>query len=758
MAKTFAVDPKCGVLYANNGMHAIEAKAMTQAHWNTQVDGLLASMTLEEKIGQLTMVRGGGSAGGPGLSDAQLDDVRAGRLGSILDVWAQDGIRRAQEVAVHESRLGVPLLVTLDVLHGYETIFPIPLGEAAAFDPVLWEATARVAAKEAAAAWIDLTFAPMLDVSRDARWGRIAESPGEDPWVGARFAEAKVHGFQQGLLGAGTMAATAKHLGGYGAVTAGREYGSVDISARSLHEVHLPAFVAAARAGVAAMMPSFNDLAGIPMTAHTAILRDLVRGRWGFDGVMISDFGAVAELLEHGVAADLAEAAALAIRAGVDIDMVSDTYPKGLPVALSRGLVPEALVDEAVKRVLMLKARLGLLDDPLRRGGRRVAVAWPEAHRDLARDAARRSIVLLQNRGDLLPLREGEAKHLAVLGPLAQNPQDMLGPWYAAGKASETQDLFGGIRDALPAWQIVHERGTGVVDEDPASHAAALVAAAKADIVLLCLGESAGMCGEAASRAHPDLPPAQRRFAEAVFALGKPVIVALSCDRPLTAPWLFERADAVLATWFLGSEAGPALAEVLTGRHNPGGKLPVCWPRDVGQMPIFYAHRPTGRPADLANTYTSRYLDMPNEPQFPFGHGLSYTRFAYGSLRVSSATMAPGETVIVEAEISNVGSADGEETAFLFIRDPVASIARPVLELKGLAKITLAPGGVGTVRFELCCDDVGFPDETGNAVLESGVVEILVGPRADRQALLREEIDVRSHQNPKFEAGNSPHP
>ncbi len=438
---------------------------MTHGYSQTRIEDLLASMTLEEKIGQLTMVRGGSGAGGPELSDAQLDDVRAGRIGSILDIWARDGIRRGQEVAVKESRLGIPLLVTLDVLHGYETIFPIPLGEAAAFDPVLWEATARAAAEEAAASWIDLTFAPMLDVSRDARWGRIAESPGEDPWVGARFAEAKVHGFQEGLFGSRALAATAKHLGGYGAVTAGREYGSVDISARSLHEVHLPPFAAAVRAGVAAMMPSFNDLAGVPMTGNTAILRELVRRRWGFDGVMISDFAAVAELLAHGVAADPAEAAALALKAGVDIDMVSDTYSKGLPVALARGLVEEALIDEAVRRVLTLKARLGLLDDPLREG----SATQPErrkAHRDLARDAARRSIVLLQNRGDLLPLRTDQAKHLAVIGPLAENPKDMLGPWYAAGKASDTRDFLGGIREALPGWQVAHEAGTGILDED----------------------------------------------------------------------------------------------------------------------------------------------------------------------------------------------------------------------------------------------------------------------------------------------------
>lgn len=714
---------------------------MTRRQSQTQLEELLASMTLEEKIGQLNMVRGGPGAGGPELTDAQLDDVRSGRVGSILDVGAEAGIRRAQHVAVKESRLGIPLLATLDVLHGFETIFPVPLGEAGAFDPILWEATARASARETAAAWIDLTFAPMLDVSRDARWGRIVESPGEDPWVGASFAEAKVHGFQQGFTRPGAVAATAKHLGAYGAVNAGREYGSVDISTQTLHEVHLPAFVAAVRAGVAAIMPSFNDLAGIPMHAHVAILRDLVRRQWGFDGVMISDFGAVAELLAHGVAADVPEAAALALKAGVDIDMVSDTYRNGLAGALERGLIDMALLDEAVLRVLTLKARLGLMADPLREDGT-PRPSWPQAHRDLALDAARRSIVLLRNEGGLLPLRADAARHLAVLGPLAESPKDMLGPWYAAGKTEATKDFLSGVEAALPGWQITHERGCGIADEEPASFAAALEAAGKADVVLLCLGESAGMCGEAAARAHPDMPLAQRRLAEAVLALGKPVIVALGCGRPITAPWLFEKADAVVATWFLGSEAGTALADVLTGAWNPSGKLPVSWPIEVGQMPIFYAQRPTGRPADLTNTYTSRYTDTPNEPQFPFGHGLSYTRFAYSPPRISATTLRPGEPVTVEADIRNEGAAPGEETAFLFIRDSVASMARPVLELKGVAKLTLAPGAAGVARFVLSCEDVAFPDTSGDVVLEAGAIEISVGPSADRTALQKTTLDV----------------
>ena len=414
---------------------------MTFGSPGTRIEGLLHIMTPEEKIGQLTMIRGGGGMGGAKLTDAQLDHVRAGRAGSVLDLTTADGIRRAQEAAIRESRLGIPLLVCLDVLHGYETIFPIPLGEAAAFDPISWEATARAAAEEAAAAHVALTFAPMLDIARDPRWGRMAESPGEDPWLGARFAEAKVRGFQHGFSGPGTLAATAKHLGAYGAVTAGREYNSVDISARSLHEVYLPPFAAAVRAGVAAIMPAFTDLAGVPMTANAAILRNILRDRWGFDGVIISDFNAIAELIVHGVAADLGEAAALAMKAGVDIDMMSDAYPKGLPAALARGLIEEAQVDEAVGRVLTLKARLGLFDDPFRGYASGTQTSRRAAHRDLARNVARRSIVLLQNRGDVLPLRGG-ALTLAVIGPFAAAEQEMLGPWYATRQGGGCEELF----------------------------------------------------------------------------------------------------------------------------------------------------------------------------------------------------------------------------------------------------------------------------------------------------------------------------
>jgi beta-glucosidase len=695
-------------------------------------------MSLEEKIGQLTMIRPMASPEEERFSNAQLDQLRAGRAGSILNVSDTERVEAAQALA-GKSRLGIPLLVALDVLHGFRTIFPIPLAEAASFDPALWEATARAAAEEAAAAHITLTFAPMLDIARDLRWGRIAESPGEDPWVAARFAEAKVRGFQGTQLGRCKFAATAKHLGAYGAVMAGREYASVDISARSLHETHLPPFAAAVRAGVAAIMPSFNDLAGVPMTANAAILRNVLRDRWGFDGVIISDFNAIAELVTHGVAADLAEAATLALRAGVDIDMVSEAYSRGLPIALERGLVQEALIDAAVVRVLSLKERLGLFAEPFR--GRTSAGATIQARRNLARDAARRSVVLLQNRNDTLPLRDESGK-LAVIGPLGADQKNMLGPWWAAGRADETISFLTAICEALPDRQIAYASGCGLSDCDEASPDEAIEAAGRADIVLLCLGEPNSMSGEAASRANPDLPQGQRQLAETVLALGKPVIVALSSGRPLTIPWLFEKADAVLATWFLGSEAGHALADVLSGRHNPSGKLPISWPYHVGQAPIFYAHRPTGRPADPGNAFTSRYIDAPSEPLFPFGHGLSYTQFAYLALRLSCPTIRPGEIVIVEADIANEGPAAGEETAFLFIRDPVASVARPILELKGVARVTLGAGELGTARFELACNDLAFPDEAGAMTLEPGRIEVIVAPKADRNGPLKATLEV----------------
>ncbi len=715
---------------------------MTQAPSATRIEGLLAELSLEEKIGQMTLVSAGQAVTGPEGPVDYLDAIRAAQVGAICNLWGSERTRAAQRIALEETRLGIPLLLTFDLIHGHRTVFPIPLAEAAAFDPDLWRRTARAAALEGAADGLALAFAPMLDVARDPRWGRIAESPGEAPWLAARFAAAKIRGLQgQDLAAPANLAATAKHLAGYGAVTAGREYASVDVSERSLHEVYLPPFKAAVGAGVAAIMPAFIDHAGLPMTANAAILSDLVRDRWGFGGVMVSDYGAIAELLVHGVAADLAEAAALALKAGIDVDLMGNAYAQGLPIALERGLVDMAAIDTAVRRILELKAALGLFDDPYRRGaGPGLTPGQLAAHRALARDAARRSIVLLTNRDRLLPLADG--RRLAVLGPLADAPAEMLGPWSMAGRAEDMVPLLAGLRAGLPASRIDYAKGVGIEADAPLELPGALELARAAEIVVLCLGEAAAMSGEAASRARPDLPGRQRELAEAVLDLGRPVVVLLSSGRPLMVPWLFERADAVLATWFLGSEAGHAVADVLAGRWNPSGRLPVSWPVEVGQIPIFHARRPTGRPADPAAHYSAKYLDLPTEPLFPFGHGLSYTRFTLDDLRAEPVELPPDGELTIELEVINEGPTAGVETLLLFIHDPVATVARPLLELKGMAKITLDPGERGRVTFRLAAAALAYLGPDLIPRLDPGIIELLVGPTAARQDLLTTTIRV----------------
>jgi beta-glucosidase len=710
----------------------------------TRIDALLASMTLEEKIGQMTLVSAGQAVTGPGGPVDYLQAVRAGQVGTVSNLWGPEQTREVQRIALEETRLGIPLLFVMDVIHGHRTIFPLPLAEAGAFDPDLWERTARVAATEAAADGLAMTYAPMLDIARDPRWGRIAESPGEDPWLAARFAQAKVRGFQgSDLAAADSVAATAKHLAAYGAVTAGREYAAVDISERSLHEIYLPPFRAAVAAGVAAIMPAFHNLAGVPMTANAAALRDVVRKRWGFEGVMVSDYGAVAELVVHGVAEDLPEAAALALRAGIDIDLMGNAYARGLPGALERGRVTMVEVDAAVRRILALKAALGLFDDPHRRG-HGLRSEQLAAHRALAREAARRAIVLLTNRSGTLPLsREGD--RIAVIGPLADARDDMLGPWAAGGQPDEMVTILEGLRAAFPAREVAHASAIQIGGGDTSGIPAALDLARAAGVVVLCLGEARRMSGEAASRARPTLPGHQAELAKAALDLGKPVVVTLSSGRPLMAPWLmapwlFERADAVLATWFLGSEAGNAVGDVLCGGYNPTARLPVSWPVDIGQIPIFYGQQPTGRPADPAEHYTAKYIDLPVDPLFPFGHGLSYTRFRYRDLRARPKELRPGEAITVEVEVTNEGALAGEETVFLFLRDPVASIARPLLELKGVAKIALEPGARGTVRFELSTEDLTFFGPDLSPRLEPGAFEIHVGPSAARDALLKTTV------------------
>lgn len=712
----------------------------------SRIDKLLADMTLTEKLGQLTMTASGYAVTGPIIAGDSTDSIADGSLGNLLNMVGPGPTREMQQLAVEKSRLGIPLLIGLDVIHGHRMLFPIPLAEAASFDPVAWEATAREAAKEAAADGLAMTFAPMVDVSRDLRWGRTAEGPGEDPWLNMQIARAKVRGFQgDDLSSAESLAACAKHFCAYGPVTAGREYAAVDISERTLHEVHLPGFVAAVEAGVATIMPAFTDLNGVPMTAHKALLQDYLRGELGWDGVLVSDYNAIGELIKHGVAADLVEASVLALKAGVDIDMMADGYRKGLPIALERGLVTMDEIDTCVRRVLRLKEQLGLFDDPYRRGASTESAEAISARRQLAREVSASCIVMLKNDQRTLPLAT-PLQRIAVIGPLADAGTEMKGCWWGAGEHEPHISVVEGLRTNLPKAEILYAQGVGIKDTDESGIAAAVELCDTADTILLCLGEAATMSGEAASRAYPELPGAQRALAEAVITrahqLGKPVTAILFSGRPLVIPWLAEKADAILAAWFLGTEAGNAISDVLTGQVSPGGRTPMSWPRAVGQVPIFYGQRPSGRPANNDDYYTSKYQDVSNDPLYFFGHGLTYGDFHYANLRVSPGQVKENDTISVQVDISNRGRHAAEETVFLFTHDKVACVTRPLLELKGFGKIRLEPGETGSVSLSLAASDLRFLGLDLAPVFEAGEVEILVGPSAERSRLLVASIQL----------------
>jgi beta-glucosidase len=715
----------------------------------SRIDELMAKMTLAEKLGQLTMTASSYAVTGPIIAGDSTESIRNGTIGNLLNMVGAGAVHEMQRLAVEESRLGIPLLFGLDVIHGHRTLFPIPLGEAAVFDPQIWERTAREAARETAADGLAMTFAPMLDISRDLRWGRTAEGPGEDPWVAVQLARAKVRGFQGHDLAADEcVAATAKHFCAYGPVTGGRDYASVDISERTLREVHLPAFEAAVKAGAVAIMPAFTDLNGIPMTAHIGLLRDYLRGELGFDGVLVSDYNAIGELIRHGVAEDLPEAAALALKASVDIDMMSDGYRKGLPIALERGIVTLEEIHVSVRRVLRLKERLGLFEDPYRRGTKRETADALAERRRLAREVGARSIVMLRNENRTLPLPRS-ARRLTVLGPLGDAPEEMRGPWAAAGYDATAVhvSVMTGLRQSLPDAEIRFAPGVGISGVEKDGIAAAVELCKGADAILLCLGEAANMSGEAASRANPNLPGQQRALAEAVLERARrdriPVTVLLFSGRPLIITWLAEQADALLAVWFPGSEAGNAIADVLTGRVAPSGRTPITWPRVLGQVPLFYGQRPSGRPENPSDHYTSKYLDAPNEPLYPFGFGLTYGRCTLANLHVRPESATRADVIHVSVDVWNEGDFAAEETVFLFTRDKVASVARPLLELKGVGKIVLQPGETGTVRLQLPASDLSFRGGDLRPVFEPGEVEILVGPCADRAKLLAGVVRLR---------------
>jgi beta-glucosidase len=699
------------------------------------IDALLAQMTLEEKAGQLTQWDAQQTPTGPRVQSGSDDGIRRGRVGSVLGAYGVEATRRLQRIAVQQSRLHVPLLFSFDVIHGFRTVFPVPLAEAATFDPALAERCARAAAIEATAHGLHWTYAPMVDIARDPRWGRVVEGAGEDPFLGSALAVARVRGFR-GTPGEPTsLLATAKHFAAYGGAEAGRDYNTVDISERTLREIYLPPFQAAVEAGVDAIMPAFNEIAGTPMHAHRGLVRDTLRQQWGFRGLVVSDYTGIKELMMHGIASTPAAASVRALEASVDVDMVSDFYLAQLPALVRSGRLPQSLLDAAVRRVLEAKQRLGLFADPYRYAdpAREKANELAPATRALAREAARESIVLLKNERNLLPLRK-DMKTLAVIGQLASDAQSTLGAWAGAGLAKDTVTVLDGMRQAVsPNTQLLYARGASPHGDDRSGFDEAVQAAERAEAIIWVAGESEDMSGEAHSRVWLGLPGAQEALFDRLRATGKPLVVLLMNGRPLAISHVAEHADAIVETWQLGHEMGHAVADVLFGDVNPSGKLPITFPRAVGQVPIYYNHKSTGRPPRSDEPYSSKYLDAPWTPLYAFGHGLSYTRFEYQKPRLSATKLGPSDTLRVQCTVRNAGQRVGDEIVQLYLRDDVASVTRPVRSLRGFARVSLPAGATREVTFTLDQDDFALLNDAFERVIEAGTFSVFVGGSSETQ-------------------------
>jgi beta-glucosidase len=692
-----------------------------------RVEALLAQMTLEEKAGQLTQLGAQQTPTGPRVASGSEDDIRMGRIGSLLGAHGVENTRALQRVAVEQSRLHVPLLFAFDVIHGFRTTFPVPLAEAASFDPALAERCARAAAIEATAHGVQWTYAPMVDVARDARWGRVVEGSGEDPFLGAALAVARVRGFRGQPGDVTSLLATAKHFAAYGAAEAGRDYNTVDISERTLREIYLPPFQAAVEAGVDSIMPAFNELAGVPMHANRPLVRDVLRERWGFRGVVVSDYTGILELKMHGIAATPAAASVRAIDATVDVDMASRYYLDQLPSLVRSGKVSQASLDAAVRRVLEAKQRVGLFSDPYRHldlARERANDLAPQT-RALAREAARASIVLLKNDGAILPLPKA-GKTLAVIGELATDKRSTLGAWAALGRPEDSVTVLDGIKRAVSG-TIVYAAGASAKTAATSGIEEAERVAKTADVIVWVAGEIEDMSGEAHSRSWVGLPGAQQALFDRLRKLGKPIVVLLMNGRPLAIPQLAEQAQAILETWFLGHEMGNAVADVLFGDVNPSGKLPMTFPRAVGQIPLYYNHKNTGRPARVEERYTSKYIDVPWTPLYAFGHGLSYTTFRYGKPQLSAAKLGPTDTLTVQVNLQNTGAREGTEVVQLYLRDDDATFTRPVRALRGFVRVTLAPGAARDVSFTLDAEDFALLGEDYGRVVEAGTFTVFVG-------------------------------
>ena len=746
--------------------------SLANADSEKKIEALLQRMTLEEKIGQLVQYSAGQPTGpGTGLTDYD-DMIRKGEVGALFNITTAHSVNAYQRVAVEQSRLHIPLLFGLDVIHGFRTEFPIPLGLASSWDPELVERAARVAARESSASGIRWTFSPMVDIARDARWGRMAEGSGEDPFLGAALARAYVRGYQGANLDAkDSVAACVKHFVGYGAAEGGRDYNTVELSEHTLRQFYLPPFHAAVDEGAATLMSAFNPLNGVPASANSFTLKQILRKEWGFEGIVDSDFTSVSELVAHGIANDGVTAARKAFLGGVDMDMVSSLYHDNLASLVRSGEVPESAIDQAVRRVLRVKFALGLFERPYAdETGEAGAMLQPESL-SLARTAAEQSFVLLKNasfssEGPILPLSlSGKTKTIALLGPLADDPSDMLGSWAGQGRPEDVITLRTALTQRVGADRIRYAKGTEIIGGSEEQLAEALKAAEQSDLVILALGENAPeMTGEAASRAHLGLPGSQQQLLEKIVATRKPVVLLLFSGRPLTLPWAFEHVPAVLAAWFPGVQTGPALVRTLFGDTNPSGKLVVSWPRSVGQEPLYYNALTTGRPArniDLTRPpmnggekYVSRYIDEENSPQFPFGYGLSYTDYRYGTLQIDKTQLsakalndelrggerATGTALTVSTEITNSGTRAGVETAQLYVQLRGTSIAQPVRALSGIQRVALAPGETRKVTFALGAEAFALWSDQNKFAVEPARVTLWVSPDSSRGSEIKLQI------------------
>ena len=682
-------------------------------------------MTLEEKLGQLQQLDGEGNGN---FRPEHLDLIRKGLLGSTLNVRGAQRTNQVQRVAMTESRLKIPVLFGFDVIHGYRTIFPIPLGEASSFDPSLAERSAAVAAQEANNVGLRWTFAPMVDIARDPRWGRITEGAGEDPFLGAAFARARVRGFQGDDYGApDKVLACAKHWVAYGAAEGGRDYNTTDVSENTLREIYFPPFKAAVDAGVGTLMSSFNAINGVPASANTFTLTKVLRDEWKFDGFVVSDYTSVKELINHGVAGNEEEAATASLNAGVDMEMVSRSFNQFGPKLLQEKKITQATIDEAVRRILRIKFRLGLFDRPYTDEPREAnALLRPESIR-LAREIAGRSMVLLKNDRETLPLNKTLGS-IAVIGPLADDRRAPLGWWAGDGKDENTVTPLAGIKAKVsPQTRVLYAKGCEVKGDSTDGFQQAVDIAKTSDVAVVFVGELAEMVGEAASRSSLDLPGKQMELVQAIHATGKPTIVVLVNGRPLSIGWIVNNTPAILESWMGGTESGNAIADILFGDVNPGAKLPVSFPRTVGQIPIYYNHMNTGRPPDAGNRYNSKYFDLPWTPLFPFGFGLSYTTFKISNLQLSAPRIGVNGKVTVSVEVENTGRRAGDEVVQLYIRDPVASMTRPVKELKGFQRVSLQPGEKRRVEFVLGPEHLGFWNREMRYVVEPGEFRVMVG-------------------------------